>query len=106
MSIIKLERQMVGLKNITIEKMQIVLYKFQKICTKYEKYDTIDFIELYMNIIKYLWKCVLRNFMDFSEFKTRKNLVFEQICNQPCLPEYLQVQIDEFVNDINELFFS
>jgi hypothetical protein len=107
----ELRGKMVGLKNITEEKMQKNTKTFEEIITTiYCEYCgttgmDINAVELTMDFIKYIWKCTLRGFMTTEAFIEEKEHVFKHItceCDE-CIPEWLQVQVSEFIEDMNYL---
>lgn len=107
----ELRRKMVGMKNITEEKMQKNTKTFEKIIAEIYCKDSgatkldINAVELNMDFIRYIWKCTLRGFMTLETFVEEKENAFQHItceCNE-CIPEWLQVQVSEFIEDMNFL---
>lgn len=71
----------VGMKNITDIKKQKVEEMFEEL-----KYPSNDiYIEVYMDMLKFLWKCVLMNKTSLFEFELTKNEYYrriEQFCDR------------------------
>jgi len=109
----ELRGKMVGMKNITEEKMQKNTKTFEKIIAQIYCGETefdINSVELTMDFIKYIWKCTLRGFMTLEAFVQEKDLFIaysgslkQNTCECKCIPEWLQVQVSEFIEDMNFL---
>jgi hypothetical protein len=94
-----LRRKMVGLKNMTKERIQEVRNEYFRLSGK--TIDTHLRIELGMDIIKYLWKMVIREFTNIEHFKELRDEIFEFIENKlDKLDDYMRVEYENFREDI------
>lgn len=94
-----LRRKMVGLKNITKEKIQTVRDSYFKLSSKK---DNIHLrVELGMDILKYLWKLVIREFMTKEHFDELCLEIFVFIEKKlDYIDDYMRVEYDNFKEDI------
>jgi hypothetical protein len=94
-----LRRKMVGLKNITKEKMQDIRNSYLKLSSKK---DNIHLrVELGMDILKYLWKLVIREFITKEHFDELCSEIFEFIEKKlKYIDSYMRVEYDNFREDI------
>jgi len=94
-----LRRKMVGLKNITNEKTQDIRNSYLKLSSKK---DSIHLrVELGMDILKYLWKLVIREFMTKEHFDELCLDIFEFIEKKlDYIDSYMRVEYDNFREDI------
>lgn len=94
-----LRRKMVGLKNITKEKMQDIRNSYLKLSSKK---DNIHLrVELGMDILKYLWKLVIREFITKEHFDELCSEIFAFIEKKlKYIDSYMRVEYDNFREDI------
>ena len=94
-----LRRKMVGLKNITKEKTQDIRNSYLKLSSK--KNNVHLRVELGMDILKYLWKLVIREFITKEHFDELCTEIFEFIEKKlKYIDSYMRVEYDNFREDI------
>ena len=94
-----LRRKMVGLKNITKEKTQDIRNSYLKLSSK--KGNIHLRVELGMDILKYLWKLVIREFITKEHFDELCSDIFEFIEKKlKYIDSYMRVEYDNFREDI------
>jgi hypothetical protein len=94
-----LRRKMVGLKNITKEKIQSVRDSYFKLSSKRNNIHLR--VELGMDILKYLWKLVIREFITKEHFDELCSEIFEFIEKKlKYIDDYMRVEYDNFKEDI------
>ena len=98
-AVCKLRNEIVYMKNVNIEKKQIITEKVMNLITEVAvQYK----VELEMDLIKFVWKLVLKNFMTLKDFKNEFDNAYKRI-NCGVIPEWLQIQVVEFRKDFEYL---
>ncbi len=93
-----LRKKMVGLKNITKSKIESIKHGYNKLMNKLPMRLKV---ELAMDILKYVWKSVIRDFIDEDTFKYLRDEIFESIENRlDTLEDYMRVEYDYFKTDL------
>ena len=94
-----LRRKMVGLKNITKEKTKDIRNSYLKLSSK--KNNVHLRVELGMDILKYLWKLVIREFITKEHFDELCTEIFEFIEKKlKYIDSYMRIEYDNFREDI------
>lgn len=94
-----LRRKMVGLKNITKERIAEVRDGYFKLSGKSTSNHLR--VELGMDVIKYLWKMVIREFTNKEHFEELCKEIFEFIENKlNKIEPYMRVEYENFKEDI------
>jgi hypothetical protein len=99
----KLRDEMVGMKNVNMEKKEKITKKIMKVLGELEE-NKVMATEVMMDLIKFQWKFVLKGLMTLDNFKNEFDHVYEHInceCDgmSRCIPEWLQVQVSQFKQD-------
>lgn len=95
----ELRRKMTGLKNITKEKIQEVRNTYFKLASKNKNVHMR--VELGMDILKYLWKLVIREFITQEHFEELCLDIFSFIEKKlDYIDSYMRVEYDNFREDI------
>ncbi|MEY3422322.1 MAG: hypothetical protein RIR48_2625 [Bacteroidota bacterium] len=94
-----LRRKMIGLKNITDEKIQEIRKGYFQLSGK--KMTVQMRVELGMDIIKYAWKMTIREFISEKYFKEICDEIFHAIeKNLNKMEKYMTVEYENFKEDI------
>jgi hypothetical protein len=97
-----LRRKMTGLKNITKEKIAEVREGYFKLSGKGT--STHLKVELGMDVIKYIWKMVIRKFTNKEHFDDLCEEIFDFIEKRlNKIEPYMRVEYENFKEDILEL---
>jgi hypothetical protein len=94
-----LRQKMTGLKNITRDKIQNVRDSYLRLSNK--KNNVHLKVELGMDILKYLWKLVIREFITQEHFEELYCEIFKFIeSNLIYIENYMRVEYENFRYDI------
>lgn len=101
-----LRNEMVGMKNVNIQKKEKITKKITKVLGELEEIgEVVMATEMMMDLLKFQWKFVLKGLMTLEAFKNEFDHVYEHInceCGE-CIPEWLQVQVSQFYQDFENL---
>jgi hypothetical protein len=101
-----LRNEMVGMKNVNMEKKEKITKKIMKVLCELEEIgEVVMATEMMMDLLKFQWKFVLKGLMTLEAFKNEFDHVYEHIdceCGG-CIPEWLQVQVSQFHQDFENL---
>lgn len=102
-----LRNEMVGMKNVNIEKKEKITKKIMKVLGELEE-NKVMATEVMMDQLKFEWKFVLKGLMTIEAFKNEFDHIYEHInceCggSDRCIPEWLQVQVIQFKQDFENL---
>ena len=97
-----LRRKMTGLKNITEKKMETILNDIDEMfISLINKNLYILYYELRMDLIKYKWKCCIKDFIHIEEIEHDLNELEKQVSEK--IDEDTALDIDIFIDDMRYL---
>jgi hypothetical protein len=98
-----IRNEMVGMKNVSMEKKEKITKKSMKILGELDAIgNVVSATEVMMDVLKFQWKFVLKGVMKVTDFRNDFDNVCKRITDYR-IPEWLQVQVSQFKQDFENL---